>query len=207
MSSQIQVKGVQQGDWAGQENGSRPGHGQDQGRVGKSRVTSGGTRRRRGHAMTLAVAAREYIWLWDYRHGMSVAEIATRSGRTLARVQLGLERARAQEDGVFPYGAGGASASALRGPRLIPMFPLGSYTPQSTCAHRRAIRFGSLFCCMVCHRSGIDGHPALLRDPRTDPSPEPKPPPAPAKTAVETRKQRRAREFSKENRKELEVRS
>jgi len=77
-----------------------------------------------------------------------------------------------------------------------PHVPLGSYTPQSICAHRRALRSGSLFCCMVCHRSGIDGHPALKRDPRTDPSPEPKPAPAPAKTGRETRKQRRQRLFA-----------
>ncbi|HKI17453.1 MAG TPA: hypothetical protein VKA15_06215 [Isosphaeraceae bacterium] len=149
--------------------------------------------------MTLAVAARDYVWLWDKRHGISREEIATREGVSVRSVRRGLARALAQEKGDVQdgqSGAGGASDSSLRSPRLIPMFPVDSYTPQSTCAHRRALRSGSLFCCMVCHRSGIDGHPALLRDPRTDPSPEPKPAPAPAKAARETRKQRRKRLFA-----------
>jgi hypothetical protein len=199
MPSTSNANGVQYGDRAGEERGSRRGQGK--GRAGVSRVKGGGAGRRSSRAMTLAVAAREYVWLWDYRHGISPEEIATRDGQSVRRVRLGLARARAQEKGDVQdgqSGAGGASASdsALWSPRLIPMFPLGSYTPQSTCAHRRALRSGSLFCCMVCHRSGIDGHPALLRDPRTDPSPEPKPAPAPAKTARETRKQRRKRLFA-----------
>ena len=37
-----------------------------------------------------------------------------------------------------------------------------------------------MLCCMVCHCSGIDDHPGLLRSPLTDPAPEPKPAPAPA---------------------------
>jgi hypothetical protein len=153
-------------------------------------------------AITLADVAREYIWLWDKRHGMSAQTIATRAGVSVRRVQFGLARARAMEKGHEQYGesgVGGAGESALRGPRLIPMFPIGSYTPQSNCAHHRAIRSGSLFCCMVCHRSGIDEHPALHRDPRTDPAPEPKPAPSPSSAkqpARENRKQRRARQFA-----------
>jgi hypothetical protein len=195
MSSQSAAirNGVRPGDWVGEERGSRRGQGK--GRAGKSRVRARGAGRRSSRVLTLAVAAREYVWLWDYRHGVSPEEIATREGQSVRRVRLGLVRARAQEHGDVQNGAGGASAG-IRSPRLIPIFPLGPYTPQSTCAHRRALRFGSLFCCMVCHRTGIDGHPALLRDPRTDPAPEPKPAPPPAKTARETRKQRRKRLFA-----------
>jgi hypothetical protein len=46
-------------------------------------------------------------------------------------------------------------------PRLVPLFPVGSYTPQSTCGHRGPIEPGSLFCCMICHSSGHDGDLAL----------------------------------------------
>jgi hypothetical protein len=203
MSSTSNANGVQHGDLAGEESGSRRG----QGRAGKPRAKKGrGAARRPIQAMSLAVAAREYIWLWDKRHGMSTEEIAARAGRSVLRVEIGIERARAHEKGDIQSGTWGASASALKSPRLIPMFPVGSYTPQSTCAHHRAIQSGSLFCCMVCHRSGIDEHPALHRDPRTDPAPEPKPAPAPKKTARETRKQRRERLFAGQK-KELEVRS
>jgi hypothetical protein len=48
-----------------------------------------------------------------------------------------------------------------RPPRLIPLFPVGNYTPQSRCGHHGPIQPGSLFCCMICHRSGHDHHPAL----------------------------------------------
>ena len=41
-------------------------------------------------AMTLADVAREYIWLWDKRHGVSTQTIATRAGVSVRRVQFGL---------------------------------------------------------------------------------------------------------------------
>jgi hypothetical protein len=160
-----------------------------------------GPRRRLSRGLSLRVAAKEYIWLWDNLHGMSAEKIAARTGRSLRRVQLGLERALAQQQkGDFEEsqrGAGAYSAGAQQSLRLIPIFPLSSYTPQSTCAHHGPLAAGSLFCCMVCHHSGIDGHPALKRDPRTDPAPERKPAPAPAKKkALETRKVLRLRKFA-----------
>jgi hypothetical protein len=142
---------------------------------------------------SLAQAAREYIWLWDHRHGLSVQEIAAHEGFSVRRVRFGLSRAAALD---AQQGEGGDSGDPPRAPLLIPMFPLLSYVPSSPCAHHGAIHSGSLFCCMVCHQSGIDGHPGLIRDPRTDPAPEPKPkPPPPLKKAVENRRQRRLRQF------------
>ena len=83
-----------------------------------------------------------------------------------------------------------------RPPTLVPLFPVVPYSPQAACAHHGAIPDGSALCCMVCHRSGVDGHPALQRDHRTDPAPE-RAPEAPAKPGKrETRKQRRARLFA-----------
>jgi len=145
--------------------------------------------------LTLAVAAKEYVWLYDHRHGVTPEAIAVREGLTVLRVRLGLERAGVRERGQITVS--GTDGAALRAPRLIPFFPIVSFTPQAPCGHRTMLRKGSLFCCMVCHRSGIDGHPALVRDPRTDPAPEPKPAPAPVKVAVETRKQKRAIRFAK----------
>ncbi len=147
-------------------------------------------RPRMSREITLEIAAREYVWLWDRRHGISVEAIAAREGKSIARVRFGVARARAQEKST-------GTASLVRPPRLVPLFPIGAYTPQSNCAHRRPIESGSSLCCMVCHASGMDRHPALRRDPQTDPAPEPKPKAAPEqpRSAQETRKERRLRLF------------
>jgi hypothetical protein len=163
-------------------------------------------------ALTLAVAAMEYIWLYDHRHGMGVQEIAARHNVSVGRVRFGLQRAAALDsklskdeliEGLKPGRSGDV------GFRLVPLFPIGSFTPQSACPHRESIGRGSRFCCMVCHASGMDDHPGLRRDTQTEPAPalEPAPAsePAPAPGAVElktsggskeTRKQRRRRQFA-----------
>jgi hypothetical protein len=139
-------------------------------------------------AMSLATMASEYVWLWDVRHGLSAIEIAVRDGVTVSRVRFGISRAQALERNC-------STEATIRIPPLIPLFPLGPLTPQSACRHNGPIEIGSVFCCVVCHCSGIDDHPGLQRDPLTDPAPEPKPKPAPTsrKTSRETRKQRRQR--------------
>jgi hypothetical protein len=139
--------------------------------------------------MSLRVMAREYVWLWDYRHGLNAQAIAIRDGVKVQRVEFGIARAQAQDKP-------SDSSTALRPPRLIPFFPIGSYTPLSACGHHRPIEPDSVLCCMVCHRSGVDDHPALVRDPLTEPAPEPKPAPVPKKATRETRKQRRQRAFA-----------
>jgi hypothetical protein len=161
-------------------------------------------------ALTLAVAAMEYIWLYDHRHGMGVEEIAARHNVSVGRVRFGLQRAAALDsklskdeliEGLKPSRPGDV------GFRLIPLFPVGSFTPQSACPHRESIGRGSRFCCMVCHASGMDDHSGLRRDPQAEPAPELEPAPAyePAPGAVElktsggskeTRKQRRRRQFA-----------
>lgn len=142
--------------------------------------------------------AREYIWLWDVRHGTSIPEIASREKVSIRRVRLGVCRARCMESSA--PGDTADDKRVVRPPRLVPLFPIVPYTPQATCAHNRKIPRGSVLCCMVCHQSGIDDHPGLKRNPLTDPKPEPKPERTAglvAKPARETRKQRRARLFSK----------
>jgi hypothetical protein len=171
-------------------------------RATKSRVTkhpvqdaqlSGRTRTRvksskLSRTMSLRIMAREYVWLWDYRHGVCANAIAIRDGVTVQRVEFGLARALAQENV-------STSGTADRPPRLVPLFPIGAYTPQSGCGHKRPIATGSVLCCMVCHCSGLDHHPALQRDPASEPPPESKSTPAPKEPARETRKQRRQRLF------------
>jgi hypothetical protein len=142
--------------------------------------------------LTLETAAREFIWLWDHRHGVSTQEIATREKLSDRRVRFGIARARSNEPLIS------SATAALRPPRLEPLFPILSFTPSSACPHYGRMRRGTIFCCMVCHRSGRENHPALQRDPASDPTPEPKPPPEPKpKPKEETRKQKRFRLFSK----------
>jgi hypothetical protein len=90
-----------------------------------------------------------------------------------------------------------------RPPQLVPLFPVGNYTPSSRCAHRGPIERGSVFCCMICHASGQDDHPALQNSGSVEPNSDmkwattfssgkfSKP-----KIFLETRKQRRQRLFS-----------
>ncbi len=48
---------------------------------------------------SLTRMAREYVWLWDWRHGVSEIDIAKREGVDVKRVQEALANARAAEKG------------------------------------------------------------------------------------------------------------
>jgi hypothetical protein len=159
-------------------------------------------------AWTLEVAARDYIWLYDLRHGVGPREIAARGKVSVRQVREGLERARMLERNrlrATPVEMLKSGSMDDLGLRLTPLFPIGSFTPQSACPHHSTIKSGSKLCCMVCHASGMDDHPGLRRDSQTDPSPEPQPNPEPAvdlaaasksNESAETRKQRRRRQFA-----------
>jgi hypothetical protein len=140
----------------------------------------------------VATAAREHVWFVDHAHGKSSQEIADRDGVTPRRVRLGISRARAKQ----PPVPGETAEPYVRPPRLEPLFPVRPLSPESTCPHRWRIKRGSVFVCMICHRSGQDGHPGLRRNRKFDPKPEPKPSaPPPLKAKLETRRQRRLRTF------------
>ncbi len=181
----------------------------------------GGSPRSRAE-LSLSVEAREASWLQQVREGKATKKIARHEGLSQRMVQWGVSRAALRERGsrlgnsrmqnalsgilrerTDPGTPGrGRSLSAHSHvedprypPRLVPLFPIGPFTPQSTCPHHGPIRPGSVFCCMVCSQSGMDDHPALQRDPSTDPKPEPR---VPAPTGLdpgkrETRKERRRR--------------
>jgi len=131
-------------------------------------------------------AAKEYVWLWERQRGVATNVIANREGVSVSRVRFGVARARAQ-------GKSELRENTLRPPFLIPLFPVGPYTPQSSCGHRQPIRRGSILCCMVCHCSGMDEHPALQRDLGTEPVRETVP--SVEQILRETRRQRRQRLF------------
>jgi hypothetical protein len=156
---------------------------------------------RMSRELTLKTAAREYVWLYDYRHGVSLGEIASRDRISVQRIAFGVGRARAQEKGSTCDGVIDITSRVATGPRLVPLFPIGHYTPHSECPHKEPIEPGSSLCCMVCHKSGLDQHPIFQRDARHDPSHEPTPtsgqvPEDSSPKKGETRKQRRHRQFS-----------
>ena len=111
--------------------------------------------------LKLDIPVREHIWLWDSRHGVNTKEIASREGVSIKKVRSSLARARSQE-------SRSCCQDIRRPPRLVPLFPIGQYTPQTLCGHQGPIERGSVFCCMVCHTSGQDDHPALQNDSHLD---------------------------------------
>jgi hypothetical protein len=171
----------------------------------------------------VALEVRDQEWLRLHQDGRSTSAIAEEAGVSVQHVRRALARAREQDasriqddprptdlpmrDNGTPEGSPPEPA-AVRTPwwlELVPLFPIGSLTPASECPHRGPIRPGSLFCCMVCSESGVDGHPAMKRDPATDPRPEPTAATQPdrgpredaaASTGRETRRERRARRFA-----------
>ena len=168
-------------------------------------------------AVKLDAATRDSLWLAEIRKGADVAAIAEREKLSRQLVQRGLTRARLRELADSLNRDANEAAPTVdqprpkseRGlPRLVPLFPIGPFTPSTRCGHHHPIRAGSVFCCMVCHTSGMDDHPGLKRNPRTDPTPEPSERPAPrvgtskatAESSppdpAETRKQRRRRQFT-----------
>ncbi len=165
-----------------------------------------------GASSASSTRTRELIWLDDVRRGCSIKEIAGREGLGCRRIQHGVSRARkrvssSHASGSHPSGRlhvrnekfTAATGKAVRRdsshpPRLVPLFPIGEFTPRSACPHHGPLRAGSVLCCMVCSQSGVDDHPALKRDPRTDPRPERGSAPLVRSISVrETRKQRRQR--------------
>jgi hypothetical protein len=73
--------------------------------------------------------------------------------------------------------------------RIEPLWTANGLTPVTACPHRAYL--GEEVVCPVCHRTGLDGHPLLKRDARTDPKPEPVAPPAPPKKPLTRREKRK----------------
>ncbi len=149
----------------------------------------------RHHRQSLVNAARDYIWLYDKRHGMSLQAMADRDNVNVRRIRSGIERAEAADAATVAT----PLRPSINQPPLVLLFPCVGFGPSIPCPHRGPIRRGSILCCAVCHKSGVDGHPALLRDPTTDPKCEPpkEVPRAadPAGDAKETRRVKRLRKW------------
>jgi hypothetical protein len=106
--------------------------------------------------LSLATLAREYVWLWDVRHGCSAATIAAAENLDVARVRRGVARTREIES---QRDEGRATRLRRQPARVVPLFPI-EYTPTSGCPHHGAIP-PAPFYCVVCDRSYLDEHPDL----------------------------------------------
>lgn len=153
--------------------------------------------------VNLPIVIQESIWLAEVREGHSVHTIAQRDNLSRQRIQFGVTRARLREAAKISRLEQIAAEAARHrelgipaeatpvAPRLVPLFPIGPLVPTSKCGHNGPLRAGSSFCCMICHTSGKDDHPALRRDPKTDPAPEPMPRSLPATTDPALKSSRR----------------
>jgi hypothetical protein len=141
-------------------------------------------------------AVREYLWLRDSHDTTSANKPAVRERSNTQWVPSALARA-------CTVLSNRSFQIVRRPPQLVPLFPVGNYTPNSRCAHRGPIERGSVFCCMICHTSGQDDHPALQMNWSIEPNAEVKWTAAfssnkysKQRIFLETRKQRRQRLFS-----------
>ena len=119
---------------------------------------------------SLARAAADYIWAYDVERGMSPKAIAAREGLSVRAIRKGISRARRHDRGMPQVNT---IREPSNEPRLVPLFPVGPFTPDSTCPHA-GIRPSPPFVCMVCHRSYADDHPAVRppdRSARAAPTP------------------------------------
>lgn len=151
----------------------------------------------------LPIEIQESIWLAEVRMGYSVHTIALRDNLSRQRIRFGVTRARLREaaktsrleriaaEEARRRESGMPPETAPAAPRLVPLFPIGPLVPTSKCGHNGPIRAGSSFCCMICHASGKDDHPALKRDPATDPAPESSTNPLPAAKDLAPKSSRR----------------
>ena len=118
--------------------------------------------------MSLRVMAREYVWLWDYRHGLNAQAIAIRDGVKVQRVEFGIARARAQDKP-------GDSSTALRPPRLIPFSRLDRtrpYPPAATIGRLNRVPFFAAWFATVPEWTTIRRSNATrLQNPLQSPSP------------------------------------
>jgi hypothetical protein len=98
----------------------------------------------------LRLAARDLIWLYDCRGGLSVAELAARDGVSVDAVRDAIHRGEGHAS------PGVADLTVPPDVSLLPLFPVGGLTPSSHCPHHGPIRPGEPVYCVVCHATGFD---------------------------------------------------
>jgi hypothetical protein len=120
------------------------------------------------------------------RKGKTYQDIALLCGVSYETAWSGVQRARLRQKPARPAAARprieltitfGSSCKPLAVMTCADVHPGGEMPMGTTCV------------CGVCHQSGMDGHPDLVRNPIDDPKPEPKPKSTPK--AKPNRRQRR----------------
>jgi hypothetical protein len=99
--------------------------------------------------------------------GLSVDRLAGRFHLSIRSVESILAGARSDRER-------SRSGPPPRAPKLVPLFPVGAFTPDSPCPHYGPIKAGSNLACMVCGKSGRDGHPALVIHKGEEQPPDPR---------------------------------
>jgi hypothetical protein len=94
------------------------------------------------------------VWMHNLNHERSAKEVLARAGLSAQHSHASLARCLSWQTRSF-------YRDLRQSPRLVPLFPVGSFTPGSVCGHYGPIERGSVFCCMICHNSGQDDHPSL----------------------------------------------
>lgn len=129
----------------------------------------------------LRLAARDWVWDYDFSRGISLTQIAKEHGTTPAYVYVRIlavrRRAREHAGEQEEQLSRPADDPAVR--RVIPLFPVGPLTPLSECPHRGNIPPGSRYYCVVCDQTGVipESPPPIDSSARaaSRPRPEPRP--------------------------------
>jgi hypothetical protein len=130
---------------------------------------------------------RRFTWLARSDSGQSTRSIAQEYSLSQRTIQHEIKLAK-EEVTAFVE-----SRRLMRVPKLVLFFPINGLFPFSRCRHDVVpLPHSTKLCCAICHRSGVDNHPALQRHPRFEPRPDPVPR-LKIIHANATRRQRRAR--------------
>lgn len=112
---------------------------------------------------TPEVDDREAEWLWLWRQGLTLDDLAVLSGEPYSAVQKGVRAVLRSRGRLADDDAGDALATF----GLVVTWG-SSAKAKPTCddIHPRGpMPAGSRLCCWACHASGMDGHPSLLLRP------------------------------------------
>jgi hypothetical protein len=95
---------------------------------------------------------RNYVWMECVRRGMSMRRVGRIFSVTADTVGDGITKARIREE---------STGAGISDPLVSILFGSNPHTPDSPCYHPDPILDGKREYCPSCHKTGIEGHPAL----------------------------------------------
>lgn len=87
------------------------------------------------------------------RRGEDPRDLAKQMGVSKSTMYAAISRAQLREE----------ATRRPKDPAVELLFPPINFAPNSPCPHCGAIKEGDEVCCMVCHQTGIEDHPAFDR--------------------------------------------